>query len=186
MRAFEKALNFTLGVEGGFVNNPKDPGGATNFGITLGFMEGTRDCATCDVDGDGDIDLQDLKKMTRDDAGPIYRKYFWDKLKLDNYSPKLGLVVFDAAVNHGLKNAIKFLQKTCNEVGAKIEVDGVYGPTTVSTATKNDSSKFVETYLVIREKFYDAIVANNPSQSIFLKGWKNRIALLRKFISNNY
>ena len=85
---------------------------------------------------------------------------------------------FDSAVNHGVKRAIKFLQ-----LATGASPDGVFGPATqaalATTMEKLSERIVIGLYLAEREDFYDDIVARDPSQSVFLKGWKNRIAKLR-------
>lgn len=110
--SFERALEVVLSEEGGYVNNPADPGGETNFGISKRAYP----------------DL-DIKNVSRETAASIYRQDYWLATRCDQLPPGLDLMVFDAAVNMGPKMAIRLLQ---GAVGA--QVDGVMGVDTLAKA----------------------------------------------------
>jgi len=93
--------------EGGFVNHPSDPGGATNKGITIANWKAYGK----DKDNDGDIDVNDLRFVNNKDAYEFYRKRFWNKMSLDILrSQDLAEIIFDHAVNAGNTRAVKMLQ----------------------------------------------------------------------------
>jgi lysozyme family protein len=148
---WNKAINLVLANEGGYINNPKDPGGETNFGISKRSYPS-----------------EDIKNMTKERATQIYKQNYWDKVKGDQLSNKLDIAVFDCAVNSGVGTASKILQKV---VGAT--PDGVIGPKTLAAidATVNVYSKFLFAWV----KNYFSIVNSKPTQMIFLNGWINRV-----------
>jgi lysozyme family protein len=108
--AFDAAFTAVLGAEGGYVNNPADPGGETNWGISRRSYP----------------DL-DIAHLTWDDAKAIYRRDFWDKIQGDKLPPPLAMIVFDSAVNNGPARAAKWLQRA---VG--VTEDGIIGPATLA------------------------------------------------------
>ena len=76
---FGLAVRPLLVLEGGFVDHPDDPGGATNFGISLRFLQTLDDIELGDIDGDGDVDYQDISQMKSIDAQLLYFEHWWDK-----------------------------------------------------------------------------------------------------------
>ena len=128
-RNFERALLLVLKHEGGFVNHPKDPGGATNLGVTIG----TAKRLGIDVDGDGDTDILDIKKLKPSDAAKVYRAEYWNKIKGDHLPSGVDYAVFDFAVNSGPGRAAEYLQAI-----AGVAQDGAIGPQTVAAVTKLD------------------------------------------------
>ena len=181
MANFNKCIPIILKHEGGLVDHPNDTGGITNFGICLRFAQDTKDLELFDVNGDGKIDREDIKLLTKERASAGFKKYFWDKFRLDDEpSDKKALVIFDIAVNHGMGGATTMSQRALVDMGFNVKVDGLIGPITRSTIGLADETEFVDKLLKQREAYYLRIVANNPSQQVFLKGWMNRIAGLKK------
>ena len=115
---FNRSLDLVLGHEGGFVNNPKDPGGATNRGVTLRNFRRY-------VKPKGSID--DLKRLTVAQAGTVYRRQYWDAVHGSELPSGLDYAMFDFGVNSGPSRAIKFVQRI---VGAT--ADGRIGPATMA------------------------------------------------------
>lgn len=187
MANFNKCIPYILQSEGGLSDHPNDAGGITNYGISLRFAQDTGNMELFDVDDDGDIDREDIKKLSVEDAKKAYKNYFWDKFCLDDEpSDKVALVIFDIAVNHGIKNASNMIQKALVEIGFKIDIDGIVGPKTRAALAAVDPNEFVSTILCIRERFYYRIVQRNPSQKVFLKGWLNRIKNLRLIVEKDF
>lgn len=176
MGAFEKALSFTLRWEGGYVNHPDDPGGATNFGVTQGVYNAFRKSKG--------LETQTVRIITKNEVDEIYLTNYWGRANCDDVahvSEELAAVHFDSAVNHGVGQANKFLQRT---VG--VDADGIFGNRTM-TAVRLAVSKgddVVSGYIGQREIFYRTLVHNKPKMGVFLKGWLNRIESLRKFVDN--
>ena len=189
MSDFSKIIVHTLEYEGvsskstGYVDHPNDKGGATKFGISLSFVVDTNDLETFDTNNDLVLNKEDIKNLTFEQAVLAYKKYFWDYYDLDNIEDnKKCFLVFDAAVNHGYKGATKLIQKTLNSLGYKLSVDGLYGPKSKAALIDAPVSEFIPLFQEKRTALYKAIVANNPSQQVFLKGWLNRIKNINKDI----
>lgn len=160
---FPKLLKF----EGGLSNDPADKGGLTKYGVILSewLKKGW------DKDNDKDIDAQDLRLITPADAAKIAKPYYWDKIQGDTIKNQcVAEILADFAYNSGVGTAAKKMQKL---VGA-VE-DGVIGPKTVALINSKDQRDLFEKFKQIRKNFYIAIIANNPSQKVFEKGWMNRI-----------
>ena len=111
---FSAAIKTVLKHEGGFVNDPDDPGGATNWGISLRFLKG-QGLEVGDVDHDGDIDADDILKMSQSDAIAIYRQAFWVKNGYGSFPDhRVAAKTFDLCVNMGPRQAHKILQRAIN------------------------------------------------------------------------
>lgn len=185
---FDRAVARLLKTEGGFVDHKNDKGGTTNFGISLRFLiaEGKIDAnrdgfADFDLDMDGDIDGADIRRLTRDHAIALYRRCFWDDIGCDQFPAPLGEILFDQAVNGGRKAAIRLLQQAVNfVVPGAVTADGSYGPRTdkawrsVVANNRIGVSGLIDAYRDVTKARYRAIVAADPSQRVFLKGWLRR------------
>lgn len=145
-----QALKRLLGNEGGYSDNPADPGGKTMYGIT------ERVARAHGYQGE----MRDLPLTVATD---IYRVNYWTPIKADQLPEGLRFHVFDAAVNSGPKQAVKWLQEA-----AGITADGLIGPQTLSAATRVSPAK----YSGIRLRF----MTDLPTWSTFGKGWARRIA----------
>lgn len=165
---FDAALREVLRHEGGFVNHPADPGGATNLGITIG----TARALGIDVDGDGDTDILDIKKLRISDAAKVYRAHYWDKIDGDYLPSGVDFAVFDFAVNSGVGRASRFLQQ-CLGVG----VDGDIGPKTVEAAQKMDAAMLINALCDRRMAFLRSL----KTFGTFGKGWTRRVKEVRAF-----
>lgn len=179
MTNWEKSLAFVLSAEGGYSNHPHDRGGRTNLGITVGTLGRARAA--------GLVDVADVKDLTRADAEKIYRSLYWQASKADCMPYPLCLLHFDAAVNHGVGSAGRLLQRTMNLLcNANLAVDGAVGKLTLAAVDGALKSLSVETlcekYLDERQAFYDRIVARDPTQKDFCRGWGNRLGRLRKAV----
>jgi lysozyme family protein len=172
--SFGSALAFTLKWEGGFEgmsDDPTDRGGRTRAGITqIAFDAWLR--------GMNATPGRDVWTITPDEVESIYLQNYWTPCRCDPLPEKLDLCVFDAAVNHGNRKAIQFLQRAAGVVD-----DGVFGPQTMRAVDQDQSpermQQLLASYCLARDKYYAAIVANDPRQVRFLKGWRNRLTDLR-------
>lgn len=138
--------------EGGFVDDPDDPGGVTNFGVTIGTMRKLG----IDLNEDGKINEADVKLMTAEKAQSIFTKEFFKKPGIDKLPEELQATVFDMQVNSGA-NAIRILQETVNQFGGDLVVDGVIGSKTVTAveeAYRRMGSELVNEYGVARRDYY--------------------------------
>ena len=178
MSNFDKAIKVILRHEGGYVNNPNDNGANTNHGITIGFLQGWGDLG--DFDHDGDVDVQDIKNMTEEQATAIYKKTWWDMYKYDRITDlTIATKIFDFSVNMGASRAHKILQTALNNAfGLKLTVDGIIGNTTIAiiNAVKDGSGEqqLIDAYSDEAWGFYQPLIANNPKFQVFEKGWKYR------------
>ena len=155
MSKFDEIIEGVLKHEGGYVNDPTDLGGETNFGITKRFYP--------DVD---------IKNLTEEGAKEIYKRDYWDKNKVDDVPDDLKHIFFDMCVNQGRGTAVKVLQRAINGKGGKIAVDGGFGPGTKGALAKYKPS--VERVRCYRLKHYYDLVNKKPEQEKFLFGWYRR------------
>jgi lysozyme family protein len=151
---FNDSFDRLIGVEGGYSFHPDDPGGETQFGITY------RVARSFGYHGD-------MRSLPRDTAKEIYRALYWDRCKCDELPDALRFDVFDAAVNSGAKQAVKWLQRI---VGA-IE-DGMLGPVTLALVAKKNP---VAVAAAMNGERLD-LMTSLPTWGSFGKGWARRIA----------
>ena len=135
--AFQKAHAFTALWEGGLTDHPADPGGLTNHGVSLRWVQDLarqareeclrqqRNCAQCvrrataacpcdglDLDTDGDVDADDIRACTKAQAQVLFKKHFWDALGCAALPLPLAVVLYDGAVNQGTARAVRQMQQT--------------------------------------------------------------------------
>lgn len=153
---FDQAIDELLKHEGGYVEHPHDPGGETNFGITarvarLNGYEG------------------DMKFIPMSLVKEIYKLDYWDKCKCDDLPETLRYAVFDAGVNSGVTQAIKWLQRA-----AGADADGVFGPKTLLAVRMKNPEILKRKYLAQRLNF----MTDLKVWPVFGRGWAKRIASL--------
>lgn len=125
---FEKAQAFVARWEGGLVDHDNDPGGITNRGVSLRWLR----AIGCDIDGDGDIDQDDIRAVTPEVAANLFYTHFWVAPGLSALPPLVGVAIYDGAVNMGAGRAVRQLQAACNTVSRdQLEVDGRIGNQTL-------------------------------------------------------
>lgn len=159
---FKTCLTFTLKYEGGYVDHPQDPGGATNLGITIGVLRNWRGEA---------VTKSDVRALTVDEAGRIYRARYWDTVQGDKLPPGVDLAVWDYAVNSGPARVAKALQKI---VG--VPQDGVIGMDTISAVHKMKPRDVINALCDERQRF----VRRLGTYKSFGKGWERRILAVRQ------
>ena len=178
MASFDKSIGIILKHEGGWVNNPNDPGGATNYGISLRFLSDHPELG--DFDHDGDVDAEDIKSMTVEDATAIYKELWWDKFKYGNIVDQtIATKVFDLSVNMGAKRAHILLQRGLNAAfGLKLSEDGIIGPATMGVINQvidgSGEQQLLDAYCNAAWDFYQRLIRQNAKLAVFAKGWKNR------------
>lgn len=160
--------------EGGYSNNPNDAGMATNYGISLTFLEGMG-LKHGDLNHDGKIDGKDIRQLTKEQAEKLYWVNFWNPI-YDELQERVGIKVFDMAVNAGDNRAHKILQKALNNLGESLVVDGVAGNGTVTACLKHDEQDVLDAYSKEQADFYRALVIKRPANKEFLSGWLHRAA----------
>lgn len=152
---FDDAFDKLIGLEGGYANHPSDPGGETMWGVTArvarahGYQGG-------------------IRFLSRDIAKAIYRTDYWDPIRADSLPERLRYTVFDAAVNSGVKQAVRWLQRSLDEVGE----DGVLGPLTLDALNKGNALGLAIRFNAERLDFMTSL----PTWGAFGRGWARRIA----------
>lgn len=152
--SFQKIFDRLIGHEGGYVNDSRDPGGETNWGVTK---------RTAQANGY----TGDMKTMTRQQAYEIYHRAFWVRYQCDQMPPAIAYQFFDAAVNHGFGNASRMLQRAVGVLD-----DGIIGKYSIEAINRNPIS---DTLMVLngeRLNFYTRL----KNFERYGKGWVNRVA----------
>ena len=176
---FDDAFKIVLGFEGGYVNDPADRGGETNYGITASTLESAKAKGWVP----SNITIKNLKLSH---AKTIYKNGYWNAVKADDLPYPLDLIVFDMAVNHGANSAIKILQKTLNSMlDFNLAVDGIIGPKTMAAVNKVTNADHLRCFcayvLLNRTELYTSIIQSNKTQERFFKGWiTNRVVKLKQ------
>jgi lysozyme family protein len=172
---FINALQATLRREGRFVDHQADRGGPTDYGISLRLLQNLPDLAG-DIDGNGHVDLNDVKAMTAADAAAFYRKYFWDHYRLEDVAPPLvAAKLFDMFVHMRGKLAAKCAQRALRACNKPVLEDGILGSKTI--AAINEIRDQLNLLAALRSESwgtYALIIAQDPTQEEFRDGWKNR------------
>ena len=150
---FDEIIEVVLHHEGGYVNDPKDPGGETNFGIAKRSHP--------DVD---------IKNLTKDGAKEIYKEHYWDKNKVESLPEQLRHIFFDMCVNQGKSRGVKILQRAATAKGKNLKVDGGLGPKTIAAMDGVELDR-VRAY---RIKYYADLVTRKPDLEKFYYGWFRR------------
>lgn len=147
---FDKAFERLIGHEGGYVNDPRDPGGETKFGISKRSYP-----------------AEDIKTLTLERAKAIYRRDFWGLAGCDAVPDAMKFDLFDMAVNSGPVTAIKTLQRS-----AGVTPDGLLGPITLQALNSTPSPRLVARFNGHRLDF----MTDLRTWSVFGKGWAKRVA----------
>lgn len=165
MADFNLAIPILLQEEGGakFTNDPSDAGGATKFGVTLAELV----AHGCDFDGDGDVDADDVRVMTEEQADGIYLADYWNKNHLgDIESQAVAMKAFSLIVNAGA-NGAKIVQRA-----AQVLDDGQVGPHTIAAINAVDADVLMTAIVEAQKTYYWNITANNIQKRALTKlGW---------------
>lgn len=162
----DESILLILKHEGGFVDHPRDPGGATNRGVTIGTLRGLG----MDLDGDGDVDVSDLKQLTEADAVKVYKRFYWDKVEGDLLPSGIDYTVADFAVNSGPKRAAQHLQRALG-----VTDDGDIGPVTIEAALNADHVTVIDAVNDSRLQFMMRL----KIWPTFKNGWSRRVREVR-------
>jgi lysozyme family protein len=163
---FEQCFALVLKREGGYVDNPKDPGGTTNLGCTKAVWE----------DWIGrTVTKDEIKALKPSDVMPLYRKKYWDAVKGDDLPEGVDYAVFDFAINSGPRKAVKTLQRA---VGTN--PDGVIGPATLAAVNACNPRELATLICEARLAFLQSL----STYDIFGKGWLRRVSEVEKTAFN--
>ncbi|WP_333713438.1 holin-associated N-acetylmuramidase [Yoonia sp.] len=147
--------------EGGFVDDPDDPGGATKYGVTIHTMRRLG----LDLDRDGDVDAEDVKVLTRAHAVSIFVEHYFRTPRIDRLPDALHATVFDMYVNAGA-NAVKILQRLLVDMRLDVTVDGVIGPQTIGAVRQAIAAApdhLVDAYGIARRNYYYDLADRRPA-----------------------
>lgn len=174
--------------EGGFVDDPDDPGGATQYGVTIHTLRRLG----LDLDRDGDIDIQDVRALSRAQAVDIFVSHYFRRPRIGDLPTVLHATVFDMYVNAGAQ-AVKILQHLLREMGYAVAIDGVIGPQTAGAAYRAAQPEAValrDAYGVARRNYYFRLADRRPASRKYARtraggkgGWIRRA---EAFLSRKY
>ena len=155
---WDKSFAMVIKSEGGFVNNPKDPGGMTNLGVTRANWQAYLN---------RDVTESEMRALTPDTVKPFYKTMYWDKIKGDQLPSGVDYAAYDLAVNSGTGKAAKFLQEI-----AGVAADGVIGPKSLEAINACNPEQTVEALCDMRMDFLKRL----STFGTFGKGWSTRVA----------
>lgn len=174
--------------EGGYVNDPDDPGGATKYGVTIHTLR----ALGIDLDGDGKVTTADVKRLSREQAVEIFLQHYFLKPRIAELPAPLHATVFDMYVNAG-SNAVKILQRLLNDMDEAVAIDGAIGPRTIAATARafaKAPSHMVDAYGIARRNYYFGIADRRPASRKYARtraggkgGWIRRA---EEFISKRY
>ncbi len=155
---FEKALRHVLAFEGGYVDHPNDPGGATNLGITRATLSGYLGRS---------VSKSEVRALSHETARDIYRKLYWDALRCDEMPGGIDLALFDCGVNQGTGRAARLLQ-----TALKVRVDGKFGPVTMRAVRSAEPAPLLTEFIAQRMRAYGRL---SSLFRTFGLGWSRRL-----------
>lgn len=188
MQTVAEIAEAILDREGGYVNDPDDPGGATNHGVTVHTMRRLG----LDLDGDGDVDSRDVRRLTKAQARDIFIQHYFHDPGISHLPAILHATVFDMQVNAGA-NAVRILQSLLVKMGFQLAVDGQIGPVTRSVAreaAKAAPDHLADAYGIERRNYYYALADRRAASRKYARrrdggkgGWIRRA---EAFIASKY
>ncbi|MEQ8366536.1 MAG: holin-associated N-acetylmuramidase [Roseicyclus sp.] len=188
MQSVRSVAEDIVAREGGYVNDPDDPGGPTKFGVTIHTMR----ALGLDVHRDGDVDTDDVRALGRDMAIDIFVEHYFQRPGIGRLPHALQPSVFDMYVNSG-SNAVRILQRLLRDMGLDIAVDGVIGPQTARAAhaaLAQAPDHLVDAYGIARRSYYYRIGDARPASRKYARrrdggkgGWIRRA---EEFISPRF
>ncbi len=177
MANFDSCVAYVLGHEGGLSQNKSDPGGATNFGISLRFLREVDSDSLKRISIFGDVTEQTVVDLTKEQAEKIYYSEFWIKAPYDKIQNSIiGKYVFDMHVHHGLSMATKIAQRACSAAQKTkdfVKDDGLFGARTCQ-ALNQASFMVIPPLISERSAFMRQLVALDKKLEVFLDGWISR------------
>ena len=179
MKTIREIAEEIVAREGGFVNDPDDPGGATNFGVTIHTMR----WLGLDLDRDGDVDVADVRVLSRAQAVDIFIEHYFTRPRIGLLPKPVQASVFDMYVNAG-GNAVKILQRLLRDMGFDVVADGVIGQQTAKAAheaARQGPKHFADAYGIARRNYYFRLADRRPASRKFARtraggkgGWIRR------------
>ncbi|HMX00874.1 MAG TPA: glycosyl hydrolase 108 family protein [Cyclobacteriaceae bacterium] len=167
MARFENFAGKLLRLEGGYVNHALDKGGPTKYGVILSVWQEHGH----DKDGDGDIDAEDIKQLSEEDARYIAKKIFWDYFLADSIrNESVAQFIVDWGYHSGRKTVAKIVQRILN-----VEVDGTVGIQTLRAINEANQEELFNQLKIERKVFLNNIIRRTPNQIVFYDGWMNRV-----------
>ncbi|PWR23371.1 glycoside hydrolase family 108 protein [Zavarzinia compransoris] len=178
---FRSAVDFLLRHEGGLVNDPVDPGGITNFGVSLRFARAAGDLdgdgrLDLDIDRDGDVDADDIRRMSRDDAAYVYWLHWWNRYDYASLHLSIATKLLDLSVNMGATQAHKIVQRAARAMGPEYRLtdDGQLGAKSRAVLSRLSNLDFLPAIRAEAAGFYRGLVIQRPASAKYLAGWLNR------------
>lgn len=164
---FTEAVGFVLRNEGGFVNNPADPGDATNFGITLATLSAWRGVSAS---------VKDVQALTAKDATTIYYARYWCPLSLSLLTKaSCATAIFDAAVLFGPGASALCCQKALVRTNYTLQIDGHMGLQTITALNTVRPDMFLKAFTDCLLTRVASIIDSRPASTVFREGWDSRI-----------
>jgi lysozyme family protein len=161
MQSVRDIASAIVAREGGYVDDPDDPGGATKYGVTIHTMRRLG----LDLDGDGDVDRDDVRRITAEQATEIFIDHYFEHPRIGDLPEVLQPSVFDMYVNAG-SNAVRILQRLLRRMGHDIAVDGIIGPHTIRAAhvaAKAAPDHLADAYGIARRSYYYRLADRRPA-----------------------
>ena len=155
---WDNCFNMVLQHEGGYVNDPRDPGGRTNLGVTQRAWEAYWNRSSSE---------EEMRKLTPNIVKPFYKAMYWDKIRGDDLPAGVDYAAYDLAVNSGVGRASKYLQQI-----AGVTADGVIAPKSLEAIKACDPEQTVQALCDMRLDFLKRL----PTFETFGKGWSRRVA----------
>ncbi len=188
MQSVQQIANQIVAREGGYVDDPDDPGGATKFGVTIHTMRRLG----LDLDQDGDIDQSDVRRLTRAHAVDIFVRHYFETPRIAELPEPIQASVFDMYVNSGA-NAVRILQRLIRDMRIEVDIDGQIGPQTIQAAHQAMDAApdhFVDAYGIARRNYYYNLADRRPASRKYARrrdggkgGW---ILRAEEFLSERY
>jgi len=160
-RNWDKCFDLVIVNEGGYVDNPADPGGATNWGCTKAVWE--------QYIGH-EVSKEDIRNLTKEDVKPLYKRNYWDAIHGDALPSGLDYCLFDCAINSGVGRAARFIQEI---VG--VFADGAIGNNTVTAINQMNTVTMINEFSDKRQAFLETL----KTFPVFGKGWTKRVTEVR-------